>query len=183
MSFVAPSLAKSYFTAARSGEIHQKFIRRKMRKYIFPNLMSSVLFCYGKSARICKRKPFFALCLVMIFWRKNQLENFFKTFFKKPLTNAFAFDIILERIKRRYGRLAQLGEHLPYKQRVTGSSPVLSTKGKDRHKALVRTKRARTEPVLNDSPVDCQSRRRPKRAVRAARALYFPPFKKFDSAW
>ena len=25
------------------------------------------------------------------------------------------------------GRLAQLGEHLPYKQRVTGSSPVLST--------------------------------------------------------
>ena len=26
------------------------------------------------------------------------------------------------------GRLAQLGEHLPYKQRVTGSSPVLSTR-------------------------------------------------------
>ena len=25
------------------------------------------------------------------------------------------------------GRLAQLGEHLPYKQGVTGSSPVLST--------------------------------------------------------
>ena len=31
-------------------------------------------------------------------------------------------------IKARNGRLAQLGEHLPYKQRVTGSSPVLSTK-------------------------------------------------------
>ena len=31
--------------------------------------------------------------------------------------NKWAFD----------GRLAQLGEHLPYKQRVTGSSPVLST--------------------------------------------------------
>ena len=31
--------------------------------------------------------------------------------------NCIAFD----------GRLAQLGEHLPYKQRVTGSSPVLST--------------------------------------------------------
>ena len=31
--------------------------------------------------------------------------------------NVIAFD----------GRLAQLGEHLPYKQRVTGSSPVLST--------------------------------------------------------
>ena len=26
-----------------------------------------------------------------------------------------------------YGRLAQLGEHLPYKQRVTGSSPVTPT--------------------------------------------------------
>ena len=31
-------------------------------------------------------------------------------------------------IKALHGRLAQLGEHLPYKQRVTGSSPVLSTK-------------------------------------------------------
>ena len=29
------------------------------------------------------------------------------------------------------GRLAQLGEHLPYKQRVTGSSPVLSTKNSE----------------------------------------------------
>ena len=29
--------------------------------------------------------------------------------------------------RRKYGRLAQLGEHLPYKQGVTGSSPVLST--------------------------------------------------------
>ena len=26
-----------------------------------------------------------------------------------------------------YGSLAQLGEHLPYKQRVTGSSPVAPT--------------------------------------------------------
>ena len=27
-----------------------------------------------------------------------------------------------------FGRIAQLGEHLPYKQRVTGSSPVVPTK-------------------------------------------------------
>ena len=27
----------------------------------------------------------------------------------------------------QYGILAQLGEHLPYKQRVTGSSPVVPT--------------------------------------------------------
>ena len=28
----------------------------------------------------------------------------------------------------RHGSIAQLGEHLPYKQRVTGSSPVVPTK-------------------------------------------------------
>ena len=27
-------------------------------------------------------------------------------------------------VYRQYGRLAQLGEHLPYKQRVIGSSPI-----------------------------------------------------------
>ena len=27
----------------------------------------------------------------------------------------------------RHGRLAQLGEHLPYKQRVIGSSPIATT--------------------------------------------------------
>jgi len=31
VSFVAPSLAKSYFTAARYAKIHQKFIRRKVQ--------------------------------------------------------------------------------------------------------------------------------------------------------
>ncbi len=30
--------------------------------------------------------------------------------------------------KGKCGSLAQLGEHLPYKQRVTGSSPVVPTK-------------------------------------------------------
>ena len=29
---------------------------------------------------------------------------------------------------RRYGSIAQLGEHLPYKQGVTGSSPVVPTR-------------------------------------------------------
>ena len=37
----------------------------------------------------------------------------------------FHFNIIHERLKRSAnGILAQLGEHLPYKQGVTGSSPV-----------------------------------------------------------
>ena len=30
-------------------------------------------------------------------------------------------------VKNALGSLAQLGEHLPYKQRVTGSSPVTPT--------------------------------------------------------
>ena len=30
--------------------------------------------------------------------------------------------------KAEYGSIAQLGEHLPYKQEVTGSSPVVPTK-------------------------------------------------------
>ena len=47
-----------------------------------------------------------------------------KYFFKNLLTNRKIFAII---VKSSDGRLAQLGEHLPYKQRVTGSSPVLST--------------------------------------------------------
>ena len=34
--------------------------------------------------------------------------------------------IVVEKVVR--GSIAQLGEHLPYKQRVTGSSPVVPTK-------------------------------------------------------
>ena len=34
--------------------------------------------------------------------------------------------------KSTHGGLAQLGEHLPYKQRVTGSSPVVPTNKKER---------------------------------------------------
>ncbi len=32
--------------------------------------------------------------------------------------------------QRHHGSIAQLGEHLPYKQRVTGSSPVVPTKSR-----------------------------------------------------
>ena len=42
---------------------------------------------------------------------------------KKPLTILNFLNILIWRLKS-YGILAQLGEHLPYKQRVTGSSPV-----------------------------------------------------------
>ena len=34
---------------------------------------------------------------------------------------------VVARVMMRNGSIAQLGEHLPYKQRVTGSIPVVST--------------------------------------------------------
>ena len=51
---------------------------------------------------------------------------------KKLLTNRNRFAIIVNVAERKlvtFGSLAQLGEHLPYKQRVTGSSPVTPTNG------------------------------------------------------
>lgn len=47
----------------------------------------------------------------------------FEIFFENSLTFPKVRDIINE----RYGGLAQLGERLPYKQRVSGSSPLTST--------------------------------------------------------
>ena len=45
------------------------------------------------------------------------------------MTIAKAFDIIQKpREKHGDGSIAQLGEHLPYKQRVIGSSPIVPTK-------------------------------------------------------
>ena len=47
-------------------------------------------------------------------------------YLKKMLTTGSGFGMITESVVRpvENGILAQLGEHLPYKQRVTGSSPV-----------------------------------------------------------
>ena len=38
----------------------------------------------------------------------------------------------------RFGSIAQLGEHLPYKQRVIGSSPIVPTNGESPHLIRVR---------------------------------------------
>ena len=50
---------------------------------------------------------------------------------KYPLTKRQRTCIILRHRWKRWcmawGSIAQLGEHLPYKQRVTGSSPVVPT--------------------------------------------------------
>ena len=56
--------------------------------------------------------------------------------FKKLLTKGFKCAIIAKPLAREFpeapadgrGSIAQLGEHLPYKQGVTGSSPVVPTK-------------------------------------------------------
>ena len=45
---------------------------------------------------------------------------------KNLLTNVSDYAIIVKRSKK-IGSIAQLGEHLPYKQRVIGSSPVVPT--------------------------------------------------------
>ncbi len=46
---------------------------------------------------------------------------------KMCLTKIGTPDMITHALLRRRGSIAQLGEHLPYKQRVTGSSPVVPT--------------------------------------------------------
>ena len=51
-----------------------------------------------------------------------------------------------------------MGEHLPYKQRVIGSSPILSTKKDIGRKFGFRYGGLEVGAVVNDSPVGCQSR-------------------------
>ena len=65
----------------------------------------------------------------------NQLsKKFFEKISKKGLTNSKRYAIIYKSSAVRTlttansGGLAQLGEHLPYKQRVIGSSPIVPTK-------------------------------------------------------
>ena len=59
---------------------------------------------------------------------KKLLKKFLKTF-QKPIdnSNAMWYNVKVVRKRDKLGSIAQLGEHLPYKQRVTGSSPVVPT--------------------------------------------------------
>ena len=53
-----------------------------------------------------------------------------------------------------FGSIAQLGEHLPYKQRVIGSSPIVSTNAETRLKARLLSKRVQFEAkASNYGPV------------------------------
>ena len=51
-------------------------------------------------------------------------QNLCAIFERKRFTIVFVFGIF----NRQFGSIAQLGEHLPYKQGVIGSSPIVSTK-------------------------------------------------------
>ena len=71
---------------------------------------------------------------------KESLFSFqkkYKKIFKKVLTILFWCAIIILAVENKFqsadhGSIAQLGEHLPYKQRVIGSSPIVSTKRRSR---------------------------------------------------
>ena len=54
---------------------------------------------------------------------------FYKENLKKVLTKGLKRCIIIKSLRAtaKNGSLAQLGEHLPYKQRVIGSSPIVPT--------------------------------------------------------
>ena len=70
------------------------------------------------------------MCQQIYFIKKSKIycklyfkEKFFIFFYTKCLTYLEDVDIIYFVV--RCGSIAQLGEHLPYKQGVTGSSPVV----------------------------------------------------------
>ena len=58
---------------------------------------------------------------------KPMPRKILKEIFKKVLTRDKRYDIISKSPQVTYGSIAQLGEHLPYKQRVIGSSPIVPT--------------------------------------------------------
>ena len=69
-------------------------------------------------------------------WRKEKRkktneknEKNLKKLSKKVLTSEMCCDIIVPVVRTddKNGSIAQLGEHLPYKQRVIGSSPIVPT--------------------------------------------------------
>ena len=49
------------------------------------------------------------------------------------------FSVTDEKVNTRYGGVAQLGEHLPCKQGVMGSIPIISTRQRDGDEATITT--------------------------------------------
>lgn len=53
------------------------------------------------------------------------MKNFLKTLDK---SKQMSYNMQVASDNKGFGSIAQLGEHLPYKQGVIGSSPIVSTK-------------------------------------------------------
>ena len=68
------------------------------------------------------------------------------------LTNVSGYVIIVKRSKK-IGSIAQLGEHLPYKQRVIGSSPVVPTSGGAKQRRCLKNGGAIAPPKRSGSSV------------------------------
>ena len=69
----------------------------------------------------CARRKFSGL---KIFW------NFFRKCVDRFVILLYTKQVVRDETTTTDGSLAQLGEHLPYKERVTGWSPVTSTNRK-----------------------------------------------------
>ena len=57
--------------------------------------------------------------------KKNQKK--FKKSVDKTKVVWYNVQVVAREQRKTHGSIAQLGEHLPYKQRVIGSSPIVST--------------------------------------------------------
>ena len=75
--------------------------------------MQFLLMCKNKTCSTKTNKKFFHI-----------FEIFLKNVLDKKRVPHYNRKSAVEKQLLRQGVLAQLGEHLPYKQRVTGSSPV-----------------------------------------------------------
>ena len=102
-------------------------ISYKIPKYVnFYQKTFICIFCRADD-KIFLSDPARSAYNILWFISSRQLNKVYKNFFiknsKKRLLFAFLFGILF----KRCGSLAQLGEQLPYKQWVTGSSPVAPT--------------------------------------------------------
>ena len=77
-------------------------------------------------------RAFWCAIIVEVLRKESSLKKISKKvekISKKLLTNENDYDIISKSPQddSTHGSIAQLGEHLPYKQRVIGSSPIVPT--------------------------------------------------------
>ena len=111
-----------YYITSRA--VLQRIRLKKLRKF-FKLFLENLL----TNAKICDIIHTVAKDIASRANVKKVFEKKLKKLFKNLLTNPKQCDIITKSSGNDEGQgsIAQLGEHLPYKQRVTGSSPVVPT--------------------------------------------------------